>query len=162
MIHALAGLVFLGAAIKLSRGSESFGLGTIPPPPDSQDFCEWARTTFGRVWDDDGIRNAQVRTRVDIPLDDGSILPSGSRAEVFGVDCMGFGSKRVQLLIKADVVEYLFTSHKTVKKIATLDIWPDAIPLDILDDNWGPLVIQSKKSYKAGWTPKPTRYKGRP
>lgn len=60
--------------------------------------------------------------------------------------------------VSGEVREDLFVSSVTHKFRVLVEV-EDVEPLV---DNWGPLTIPVSKSYKAGWTPKPTRYKGRP
>lgn len=167
MIHVLAGLVFLGAAIKLSRGSESFGLGTIPPmPSDPGDFELWVERTYQigtpvRVkntfrkdkwcWD----RSNPSADLEDPDEYDNAVIPAGTLMSVLDTDGWEF-------TLEFDEIQPLFTG--SIKSYCQIKVHLSDMPklFEPLVDNWGSLTVSQSRSYKAGWTPKPTRYKGRP
>lgn len=143
------------------------GLGTVPPPPDAatgagrygaSPIVDWSKRTF--------VPGTRVRWKTEEP---GSIMEPGydviievpmgrivtsvavheSNVEFRFPDVKEWGGSRVGT----------FTGGIHHEKLAAL---VKHGKIEVIDDNWGPLVVPSKKKYGADWVQKKPRYKGRP
>lgn len=145
-----------GAPVPRRKRKTSRGLraNTVPPPPTGRhDLRDWISRTFAPGT---AVRLKKTAwATVHGADDDSAKLPTGTVGTVSHVKYGG-----TTVVVEGNLSVPMFASS-SVYRFET-DFGADEVDeyLEPLDDNWGPLVIPSKRSYGAGWTPKPPRYKG--
>lgn len=159
IIAAGVAVLFVGGALLWRHHqNKKMGLGTIPPPPPSSvpDLEDWVLRTFTP-----GTPVVSKEDFIGYCGDEEHEFPAGTKCVVTRVVGGGKWSDQIVHFRCNRVIEGLVTSE-TVSCDSSEFGWMMNERFRPLVDNWGPLVVPSKKSYKAGWTPKALRYKGRP
>jgi hypothetical protein len=115
------------------RRSGKITPNTIPPPPrwqDWDDFLAWAKRTYAA--------GTRVRLIEDRWSEDDNLIPSGSTGRVTVASGHGVTVEFVKQVP-------LFTSVSSTTMRTSMGFSSVEEYLEPLDDNWGPLVIPSKR-----------------